>query len=233
MTTITVEFGHSTSPNYPAAVKIARKTRSYRAEGEGKAVVHVCTFTFEDFRQMELLLEIVRGWRSTRIFVKDKPFLRRDLWQLRAIQECWREAYRLPNPESYCRPRPWAHEWTDEVKRALTTCRKAQVLSHDLNWFDYGYLDTQGRYVIEKDHLLALAENAVSRSRTDLCPLFNWQRMAEAIKGLPDALDPAVVEQMKRRAKEFVFGFTADVTEEEPTEPAGENVLPFTKKRRE
>ena len=169
----------------------------------------------------------MRSCKTGNVFVKDKPFLRRDLWQLRAVYDCWKNAYKLPHPESYCRPRPWNFEVMDKVKRELIVCRKAQFLSYDLNWFDYGYINAQGQWAIEKDHLLALLENAVSRNGADLCPLFNWSKVEAVIKGLPDTLDLAALEEM-RRQKETVFGFTVGVKEE----ATGENVLPFERRRK-
>lgn len=69
---ISVIFGYKISPNYSAAVDIARRHPSYMEKGEGEWVCHSVTFEKDDVEELFELFSLVHDWEKTEILVNHK-----------------------------------------------------------------------------------------------------------------------------------------------------------------
>jgi hypothetical protein len=79
-----ITFGWSSSPNYPRAVELAQSLRGYTANGIGKALLHqvqtaVSLAQDDSWDKLQMLLQLVAAWRSTRLRVAGQPV---PYWQL-------------------------------------------------------------------------------------------------------------------------------------------------------
>ena len=70
--TITLEFGRRLSPSYEQAVELARRSPTYREEGEGEWVRHAATFTPDDVEELFELFNLVHDWENTEVLVNHK-----------------------------------------------------------------------------------------------------------------------------------------------------------------
>ncbi|MBN1222343.1 MAG: hypothetical protein JXB23_03790 [Candidatus Aminicenantes bacterium] len=69
---ITIEFGYKISSNYEKAVDLARRSPSYKEEGEGEWTRHSATYTPEDVDDLFELFMLVHDWENTEILVNHK-----------------------------------------------------------------------------------------------------------------------------------------------------------------
>ncbi len=69
---ITIEFGYKTSPKYEKAVDLARRTPTYREEGNGDWIRHSATYTPEDVEELFTLFNLVHDWDKTEILINHK-----------------------------------------------------------------------------------------------------------------------------------------------------------------
>lgn len=67
--------------NHERALELARSSRRYRSEGEGRYQRHTGTFGVDDVRRLHELFDLVGGYPSCEILVKGKrvPYAR-ELW---------------------------------------------------------------------------------------------------------------------------------------------------------
>jgi hypothetical protein len=102
MTTYVLAFGYSASPAYARAMTLARSLPGYRAEGEARLVRDRVPITGNDLTACEVLLALVRGWRSTVVLADELPLERRRLWTLERVLACYSERASSGLEELYC-----------------------------------------------------------------------------------------------------------------------------------
>lgn len=101
--------------------------------------------------------------------------------------ECWEEAQQLPHPEAHCRAYPAIKAHIDQVERELNRCRYVRVVRNNFRWYDHGFLNIEGRWTIDKEHLRMKYENEIYTNRAHLCPLFDVKAILGLIDDLPDS----------------------------------------------
>lgn len=69
---ITVEFGYKPSPHYKKAVQLAKRSPTYREEGEGEWIRHSATYTPSEVDELFALFTLVHQWETTEILVNHK-----------------------------------------------------------------------------------------------------------------------------------------------------------------
>jgi len=69
---ITLVFPHHTGPDYEKAVGLARRSPTYKAEGEGEFVTHQATYTPDEVEELFELFNLVHHWPETEVLVNHK-----------------------------------------------------------------------------------------------------------------------------------------------------------------
>jgi hypothetical protein len=202
---ITLKFSYSTSRNYPAAASLASNADSLKVTGEGSQASYICTYDLSSFPEFEQLYNMVSGWKSIALTVDDKPFSGKDVYKLKNIYDCWKQAVNLIHQEAFCRP--YGEKYSgraDFVERLLTRCKQIRIISPARHWLTYSYLNENGNWTIDKQHIRQLFENCLYITRADLCPLLNVAEFGKVIDDLPGEITPEMYDAI--RCKDLYSG---------------------------
>jgi len=191
---ITISFGHSQSPNYDAAVALARKADDYESMGDE----HVARYTFEHLPAAERLAGMVRNWKTTSLACNGEELPASEFYKIRHIYKCWCRARAMPRTDVFCRGFHDVRRLPqDLVYRAMSQCRQFHLGGRGFSWLDYGEMKEDLLLHLDKDLLKQLVDNEMHRTRAYACPLFDLGRLGESIEGLPEAVDPDVFLVMR------------------------------------
>lgn len=80
--TVRVEFGHSRSRRYEAAVRFCRRFPRYTERVERNKTIHVVEIHSSDREAWAALMRFVGGWKSTRCFLDGREVSGITLWNL-------------------------------------------------------------------------------------------------------------------------------------------------------
>jgi hypothetical protein len=232
---ISLKFSYSTSPNHDLAVTLARRADSHSVAGEGKEAIYTCAYDISSFPDFEQLYKIVCGWKSSVLTVGGKPYSSRDIYKIGNIYNCWKQAVNLLHQEAHCQP--YGDKYmgrADFVERKLTRCKQIRIINPTRHWLTYSYLNSNGNWTIDKQHIKQLFENCLYISRADLCPLFNAKDFYEVIDDLPEEISPEMYDAI--RCKDSYSGVSnkSDVSvsvTEDLLE--ADKVIPFHKYKRD
>ena len=197
---ITLKFSYSTSRNYPAAVSLASNADSLKVTGEGSQTSYICNYDLSSFPELEQLYNMVSGWKSTCLTVNDKPFSGKDVYKLKNIYDCWKQAANLVHQETHCCP--YGEKYmgrADFIERDLTRCKQIRIIAPGRHWLTYSYLNKNGNWAIDKEYIKQLFENCLYASRADLCPLFSVKQFTQVIDDLPDEITPEMYDAVRRK----------------------------------
>jgi len=217
MKEIIIEFGYSTSPNYDRALVLAQKADKYETSGEGRKIRHRSIFKFSNFSNFERLFEITSGWKSLALFVGEEMLIKSDFWKIKRIFECWREASRLPYPETHCSSRAFElHCYSDEgpnvIEKEVAKCRKLNIV---YDWKNYVYKAPNGMWVLDKEYFKKAIKNEIYFNKIKLCPLFNEEVALKAVDKLPDKYDPDFVSGTRHSSRGAFGSISLTVEPEE------------------
>lgn len=189
--TITVSFGFSTSNNYNLAVERAKAYPTYKATGEGKEVIHSVDFAFDEIDDLRSLLDLVGQWKSTTLYVDNKPVA---FSEISAVLYCYHERQHAYDPKEYCYGRDDANSYNDND----FGCRHCGVNPYAWNGLaGFGQMQKDGTFVVDKEKLTFTVEKNLNRYM--LCPALDIQKIKNKIEAFPDAINP-----QKNRQWEYV-----------------------------
>lgn len=192
---VEITFSHSRSPNYEAAVALARKADSYESVDDE----HVARYAFEHLPAAERLAGMVRNWKTARLSCNGEELPASEFYKIRHIYKCWRRARAMPHTDVFCRGFHDVRRLPQNlVYRAISQCRQFSLGGRGFSWLDYGEMGEDLLLHLNKDLLRQVVDNEMHRTRAYACPLFNLGRLEEEIEGLPEAVDPDVFMVSRR-----------------------------------
>ena len=157
---IHLEFGHSRSPRYAQAVRLAETLPGYTCEGDRSATVHRVPITPASFEALDELLLLVGGWKMTRVRLDGVPVPAGKFW-LGSVLGCHQERRLTGLGDLHCRDVPNG--------RSVLPCRQLTG----------GFLRERG---LDTETVIRLVEGEARSRLIVACPAWNPDALAEAIR---------------------------------------------------
>lgn len=180
--TITIEFGKSSSANYTAAVQAAKQYPTYEEIGEGKDIRHKVTFDSESLSSAAELLDLVGRWKSTTFTIDGKLVSASKVWP---GLSCYIERSKAFDPTEYCFGKDDAERYNDND----LGCRHCGINPYSWQGLKgFGSMTADGAFVVDKERL----RHEVFRNLEDYvwCPALDQKKIEEKLKRIPDVIDP-------------------------------------------
>ena len=187
-------FGKSPAAHYGQAVKLAQTFSGYRRTGEGKAVIHTVQVNVSlaheaTWEKLHKLLQMVYGWRSTRLSVAGHGVR---YWELASrlaeVRACYvRKVHQEAGP-GYC-----SGKRTPDDEAAYFGCRFGQGISRQVHgqnsWIQFGALSAKrDSFRVDKAAILRILEQQTRADGCLFCPAFRWQRVRADVADLPEII---------------------------------------------
>jgi transitional endoplasmic reticulum ATPase len=226
-------FGKSPAAHYGQAVQRARAFTGYQQTGDGKAIVHMVRATLSlaheaTWDKLHKLLQMVFGWRSTRVTVAGQVVRYGELAsRLTQVRACYERKVRHGAGPGYC-----SGKRTPGDEAASFGCRFCQGISRQVDdqdsWIQFGTLSAkQDVFRVNKAAILKTLEQQTRADGCQFCPAFRWRHVRADVDDLPEvielgkdslfevktsALNPkkALGIQLKKAQEEEDWGFPLD-----------------------
>lgn len=181
MKSLLVEFGKSTSQNYPHAVELASRYDTYEESGEGKFIKHVTTFTPEQIMDFFDLYELVGRWKSCSIYIDGELVPPNKLHFLR----CFQERLKAYDKNEYCYGRDDGYNSNDND----FGCRHTNIQLYGWQGLrGYGAMDRQGVFHVNKDKLRHDIYKNIETYQ--LCPALSVDVIERGVNEVPERVNP-------------------------------------------
>lgn len=177
---VTIEFGHSSSARFPEATRLARDAPVFAEWGEGRSVIYRASYPKILIESSLRLAKLVRGWKSSRVFLDGKMVTWESLFGFSWCYERRQASYR---PPLYCfgldenRVNPWG-------------CIQTQLGLHQ--WADcwrWGkFVSRDGTWEFDKSRLRHELSRRLFEYR--LCPALDLGLLEELVEALPSPVNP-------------------------------------------
>jgi hypothetical protein len=175
-----IEFQKSHSPSYAAALELCRTNPNYRTEERDGLTIHRAGFRAADSGAFLRLANLVRGWKSFRLYVNGREESWRSFFY--GGYYCYEDRQSSLNPNQYCfgESCEWFNWWG---------CHRLGFgFYNEDDWMRSGHMTEDEVFVLDKDRLRRLL---LSRLRSHaFCPIINRKAILERIELLPDRIDP-------------------------------------------
>lgn len=219
---IQIRFGHSTSQNFPEALRLAQKLPGYRSSnlGKGRAETHQIDFAPGEDRGKELdglvsLLRVISSWKSATLRLNGEPvpYMWGFLNSLSQAASCYRSRTQTTWPDDYCLGKKAP---TDE--QLHFGCRYEKGVEFNTSgygstpkWYQFGKLseDCQS-FSPSKEEILARLQFMTNKEACVFCPAFSWERIRRSLELIPERIDLATDDR-----------FELSHSEMDPTRPLG------------
>ena len=176
---ILLEFGHSRSPRYAHAVRLAAAQPGYACAGEEREAVHRVPITPRTFTVLDDLLPLVAGWKTTRVRLDGITVPAGAFW-LGSILACHQQRRLTGLGDLHCRDVPHG--------RSGLPCRQLSGVA-------------LRRRDLDADTVIQLVEGEARSRLIVACPAWNPDALAEAIRvhrgePQPEERDDRVLDQI-------------------------------------
>lgn len=175
-----IEFHRSNSTSYRAAVELCEKSPNYRKVDRDGTSFHRVGFRAIDSKDFLRLANLVRGWKSFRLYVNGREETWRSFFY--GGYYCYEDRQSSPNQNQYCfgESSEWFNWWG---------CHRLGFgFYNEDDWMRCGHMTEDEVFVLDKDRLRRLV---LKRLRSHAyCPVVNKKAILERIDLLPDRIDP-------------------------------------------
>ncbi len=193
--TLRLEFGESSSKQYPKALSRVKNFPIYGRiqDGEDSNYIELSgSEIFSNYGRLDKLWKIVSGWRSASLQVNGKRTTIGGLYSINSIAKCMSERESSLSGEEYCTDRFLMGNWGCKSLRSVSLL-PPESPTHSTEpkaWYRYGRFDENGKWMLSissiKDKLLSEADF----KNANLCPFFDIKRLDEKLSTIPDSIDP-------------------------------------------
>lgn len=99
---MSISFPKNSSKYYPIAVGVAQGAKKYQEIMVNKKPVHLCVFenSQADASRAATLLEYIRNWTGTQVFIRGKYF--DDLFLIREVLSCYMDSFCCNDWRAHC-----------------------------------------------------------------------------------------------------------------------------------
>lgn len=176
---VSISFGRSRSENFPQALGLARMAPKYLEHTvEGRAI-HQSVFSSKptEYLAFVKLYELVSSWKSCFVVINGQMVDRKIVG---GLNYCYGDRCRSGNPEfcygaSYMTENPFG-------------CHRIQISACNNPWWTFGKFNSKGIWLVDKKTMLKRILEYSEPYR--LCPAFSIDSVLEALKNLPDNINP-------------------------------------------
>lgn len=172
---INLEFGYvPSSPNYSLAVELAENMSTYVTQGSGRQMRHTVALSETEADKWLQLYEVVKNWKSLRIFKGDIVASRRGA---QSAARCYIERMNSEDKDAYC----YGGNWIG--------CRK--VREGYLLELNYGVGRFLGKDKFEpnKEEIRHRVEKGIEEYSYRICPAFSREKIFKEIDKLPSVIE--------------------------------------------
>jgi hypothetical protein len=178
---VTIEFGYSSSPNFDLAINEAELFPSYRVFGEGKKSTCRINFNQLDIESTMELVRLVKGWKSSRIFIDGE----RTTWDaVYSFLWCYENRCASFKPDLYC----YGYENNHELN--IWGCTQARIPFTDYTPLaEWGkWIDNKGTWQFDKERIRHELQVALYKYR--FCPAIQLDLIEDVINAFPEKVNP-------------------------------------------
>lgn len=197
---IEINFGKSTSHNYSLAVKRAKRDSiNYDEEQVGKSVTHKVEYGIEELPKALKLWEIVKGWKTTELYIDAEPAGITELNTLEQTFNCSKRRHDSILPEEYC-----SNGQSDYDQNKYFGCKRLDSILKDVTlsdnyyyrdelrniWYRKGSLDREKNiFYVDKERIKKMLLAEAKKKLVTSCPFYEEEVLLNMIEELPSEID--------------------------------------------
>ena len=193
---ITIEFGYSSSPNFDLAYSEASNFPSFKQFGEGKKATHRIFFDSSDITSTIELVEYIRGWKSSRIYIDGE----RSTWEnVYSFTWCMNGRNSSFKPELYC------FGYENDFELNLWGCKQARMAFREhADWFEWGeWINKNGDWKFDKERIQHELQIELFKYR--YCPYLDLALVEDVLNAIPEIVNPT-----KNKNWKFIESWSSD-----------------------
>ncbi len=175
-----IEFQESRSPSYNTALDLCMGNPHYRSFERNGLKIHRAGYRAEEAKDFLRLANLVRGWKSFRLFVDGREETWRSFFY--GGYYCFEDRDSSPSCNQYCygESSEWFNWWG---------CHRLGFgFYNEEDWLRSGKMTDDDIFIPDKDRIKRLL---LSRARSHrFCPIMNTEAILKRVDALPDRIDP-------------------------------------------
>jgi transitional endoplasmic reticulum ATPase len=191
---IGIKFGKSTSHNYKKAVQIANQFSDFMplSEKNESNCIWIDLQEFrEKYKQIESLWYIIRGWKSSELYLEGTLADYNDLRLLFWAMECATAYSSAIVQDDHCKFSMEEAGWGCKKLKEIFLGRPGWQFYYRNRkfWFQFGHFETPTRWKVDKDDIRKALSREANFKKLFVCPVFDFEKANEIIDSLPDEID--------------------------------------------
>lgn len=180
-----IEFGYSSSPNYPLAVKMASECHTYSEMGTGKSKRHRLVWERNVADKILSVYDLAHKWKGFQVFYNGVPF--HTFYNLiHSWFYCYQERKQTTDAMSYCFVYQDVYDGPTLVPFG---CKKIEVgFGPHAEWLRFGSLRQDGSWIFDKPRMVHYVKHHWEKVR--FCPAASPDWIDRFFDIFPDSINP-------------------------------------------
>lgn len=184
-------FSKSGSKFYEQVIHTASSVGKF-TEGEPNILVLNKRELLNNLPKIGVMVTTIKRWRSTKFYLNNEPidwhyFINNFLVGI----NCYKAYQEAVIQENYCwteRIQPgWGCKQLWAIKRYIDPYRSPW--REQLYWWEIGCFITDTTWQVDKKEIKRLLKRESELKNLKLCPIFDFNKVAQSVEELPDAID--------------------------------------------
>ncbi|MBN2186011.1 MAG: hypothetical protein JW732_00990 [Dehalococcoidia bacterium] len=164
---------------------IAESMPSFTREEYPSITRYYVGLDLDHVSQFLRLVELVRGWKTSRITVDNRTLTVMDIYKLISVLNCHLDKRGYSHQKYYC----WVSEYSYPQTNLLFPCKNIKLtLSNICDGENYGTLDSEGNLHINKERVLFQIERELRTSLSYYCPSLDMEALENILLRIPDTI---------------------------------------------
>ena len=192
---IKLEFGKSTSPNYKKAINQLKKFDDYNIATDldpTNSIIVGLEELHDKYSNLEKLYEITKYWKTTNLYLDDKPINIYEIKSITNILACSEGYYKSVVNENYCSGYHSENEWGCKFLTSIYNGMPKYGLSYNDNfkyWFQFGKFISETKWEIDKNRIKDILEKESLMQKINNCKKFNLLEIFKEVDKLPNLIE--------------------------------------------
>lgn len=187
MRELQIQFGHSRSEKFDAALKLAEGFRTYALNnGIHSITIQADRFT-DDVMVAEKLWNMVKDWKSVKILI-DGDQASTDIF---GPLKCYSGYFKAIIQSIHCKRTKELPGWSCKQLLAIErhSCCSSYPWDNCMWWFQVGRFISKTVWEIDKKEIAVILKRESIQKHLSLCPNFSWEKVQIHIDNLPATID--------------------------------------------
>ena len=188
-----IRFGKSSSVNYKKAINYAKKFSNFTPLSEESDFNSIIVDNQElksKIKAFENLWLTVSGWKSSELKFNEKDIDYNSFRQIIEIFNCSDKYNSAVIQENHCKKYNnedgWGCKYLSEIEKDISN---NYYWGDKTYWYEFGNFESLKIWKIDKEKLENAIKREVELKNIFLCEIFNFKKVSEIIKKLPDHIN--------------------------------------------